>query len=226
MLFSTSSGTDVASVRAPYLFLWRLAFRRFRYLCLDIFARRFFLMEPTFFLLEWQHCPLLGPCCGFCSKDDFVERQLDDACRTCGTQGRDDVTHDLLLNHGFDGEPTVVIQLVDGRSMQRGKNSRDSVQLVGRDIELDQHARFGSQRTLQQKSELLNLGTFLGVLPCLLVRYQARGGGENGVDDTQVVSAQGGARLSSTMASTSSGALTSVAPQENSTSASTPCWAR
>ena len=32
-------------------FLWRLALMRLRYLCLDILARRFFLMEPTFVLL-------------------------------------------------------------------------------------------------------------------------------------------------------------------------------
>jgi hypothetical protein len=34
-----------------YLFLWRLAFRRFLYLCFDIFWRRFFLMDPTVLLL-------------------------------------------------------------------------------------------------------------------------------------------------------------------------------
>ena len=31
----------------PYLFLWRPSFMRLRCLCLDIFARRFFLIEPT-----------------------------------------------------------------------------------------------------------------------------------------------------------------------------------
>lgn len=29
-----------------YLRLWRLALRRFRYLCFDIFLRRFFTSEP------------------------------------------------------------------------------------------------------------------------------------------------------------------------------------
>ena len=40
-----------------YLFLWRLAFRRLRYLCLAILARRFFLMEPTVFLLNDAYAP-------------------------------------------------------------------------------------------------------------------------------------------------------------------------
>lgn len=30
-----------------FLFLWRLALRRLRYLCFDIFLRRFFTTEPT-----------------------------------------------------------------------------------------------------------------------------------------------------------------------------------
>ncbi len=58
---------------SPYLFLCRLAFRRLRYLCLDIFARRFFLIDPILspcfildILLQFRTVAVL--------KNDFIQR--------------------------------------------------------------------------------------------------------------------------------------------------------
>jgi hypothetical protein len=50
-------------LRPPYRFLWRLAFVRLRYLCFDIFLRRFFLMDPIFLLLPDRLQPVRGSPC-------------------------------------------------------------------------------------------------------------------------------------------------------------------
>ena len=71
---------------------------RFSYLCLDIFARRFFLIEPTAFLLvslgrliDWR-TPLGA------LEDDFVQRDLDDPLGTGRAQRRDEVADGVLLD--------------------------------------------------------------------------------------------------------------------------------
>ena len=74
-----------ARVRRNYLFLCRLLLERLRYLCFDIFLMRFFLIDPTLFLLRY-----------FCFRESstrllyyLVERQFDDSFGTFLLQARD-----------------------------------------------------------------------------------------------------------------------------------------
>ena len=60
---------------------------------------------------------LLGRTRLFCSKNHFVQRQFDNALGTGCAQRGYNVAHDLLFNHGLDGEPAAVVQLVDGRGV-------------------------------------------------------------------------------------------------------------
>ena len=84
--------------------MWRFAFRRLSCLCFDIFARRFFLMEPTVVLLDVclrkaSHVRRL--------ENDLVERELDDALGPGGAEQWDEVADLRLLDYGFDGVPAL-----------------------------------------------------------------------------------------------------------------------
>ena len=138
-----------------------------------------FFLDGTHFFSPW----LLR----FASENYLVERKLDDAGGTALGERRDKVAHQTLLDHGLDGEPLLVIELVHRRRVQSGQNLDDLVEILRRGVALEEHAALGLERSGQEHLKLLELLALGGVFPALLVGDEAGRRREDRIDDAKVV---------------------------------------
>ena len=160
--------------------------------------------------------------------DDLVDRVLDDAPRAGGFQLRNDGADDRFVDDRVDVDPVGIGERRDGRLLQRRQQLR--ARAAG-----CRGARSSSGRPPSAARQDLSISAMLssfsllpriGVAPAALAINRVVLCSTSSTIRRLFARSELPVSVTSTMASASRGGLTSVAPQENSTLAVTPCWAR
>src|SRR5690349_1113797 len=121
------------------------------------------------------------------SGDEFVEGVGEDAGGTGSFESWDEVAFLFFVEDDFDGYPGFVGELGDGGGFFGGEEGDDFGEFVGGAIHLEADFGSGVDGALEKHGDVFHLLAFGGVLPSGLGGDEAGGGGEDGVEDTEVV---------------------------------------
>src|SRR5580692_1155197 len=90
------------------------------------------------------------------SVHDLGERELQDVAGALVAQGRDQRVDAGLGHDGLERVGPATRELRNGRAPHGGQDAEHGIEVLRRDVELDQHLAPGLERALEQREDLLH----------------------------------------------------------------------